>query len=147
MRAGSNDENGIHKALLIAESISNAQCRTIKFETSAHFSYHPEMESDIAINVGKKALLSFLYDEDRPMFALDTWHRRKDSARVAQQMTTHEYTFNILALGEATSREIPRRGEEKLYGTPVYIISKGNIALRDYDTDGSTVLFDVPRIS
>lgn len=141
------DTKGIHKALVVAGSISNAQQRTMKFETSGTFSYHPEMQSDIVINVGKKALLSFLYNEDRPTLALDTWRGRNDTARLSQQMTTHEYTFNVLALDEATDKEIQRRGAEKLYGTPVYVISKGSIALRDYDPDGSVVLFDIPRIS
>jgi hypothetical protein len=119
----------------------------MKFETSGTFSYHPEMKSDIAINVGKKALLSFLYDEERPMLALDTWRGRNDTAKYTQQMTSHEYTFNLLAIDEATDREIQRHGAEKLYGTPVYIVGKGSIALRDYDPDGSAVMFDIPRIS
>jgi hypothetical protein len=140
-------EKGIHRALVIAGSISNVQQRTMKFETSGTFSYHPEMRSDITINIGKKALLSFLYFEDRPTLALDTWRGRNDTARLSQQMTTHEYTFNVLAIDEATDKEIQFRGAEKLYGTPVYVIGKGNLALRDYDPDGSVVMFDIPKIS
>lgn len=136
-----------HRALVIAGSISNAQQRTMKFETSGDFSYHPEMTSDFMISVGKKALLSFIYDEDRPMLALDTWRGRDDDAKYAQQMTAHQYTFNVLALDDATDKEIQRRGAEKLYGTPVYIVSNGGIALREYDPDGSIVLFDIPRSS
>jgi hypothetical protein len=104
------------------------------------------MESDIVLNVGSRAFLSFVFDEiDRPMLALDTWLGKVDDARYAQQMTSHLYTFNVLALDEATDREIRRRGPEKIYGLPTYIISKGSIALRDFDPDGSTVLFDIPR--
>lgn len=140
-------EPGVHNALVIAGSISNPQRRTMKFETDSYFSGHPEMASDFIVNVGSKALLSFIYDEDRPMLALDTWRGRDDSAKYATQLSTHHYNFNVLALDEATDKEIQRRGSEKLYGTPVYIIRKGSIALRQYDPDGSTVLFDIPRIS
>jgi hypothetical protein len=135
------------KALVIAGSISNAQQRTMKFETSGYFSYHPEMLTNLTVNLGKKALLSFLYNEDRPIMALDTWHGNNDTARYAQQMTGHHYTFNVLAIDEATDKEIQWRGDEKLYGTPVYIIGRANISLREFDPDGSTVLFDIPRIN
>lgn len=136
-----------HSALVIAGSLSNAQRRTIGFETSRAFSYHPENACDIDINIGSKALLSFLYDEDRPMLALDIWKGRKDTARSKIQMTTHEYNFNVLAIDEKTDKEIESRGVEKLYGVPIYIIKKGMIALREYDPDGSEVLFEIPRIS
>lgn len=137
----------IHRALVVAGSISNSQRRTMKFETSGNFSQRPEMESDIVINIGRKALLSFLYDEDRPMLALDMWKGRDDDAKFAQQMSSHRYTVKVLALDEPTDKEIQRRGAEKLYGTPVYIVRDGGISLRGYDPDGSTVLFDIPRIS
>ncbi len=79
------------------------------------------------------------------MLALDMWLGRSDSAKYAQQMTNHQYTINVLALDEATDEEIWRRGTDKLYGVPTYIISKGELVLRDYDPDGSRVLFDIPR--
>lgn len=119
----------------------------MKFETSGTFSRHPENVCDISINIGKKALLSFLYDEDRPILALDTWHGRDDVAKYALQMTSHHYNFNVLAIDAATDREIRWRGDEKLYGIPAYIIQQGSLALREYDPDGSEVLFDIPRIN
>lgn len=146
-RYGRQNELGIHNALVIAGSISNSQRRTLGFEASGGFSVHPEMGSDLIVNVGSNALLAFIYDEDRPILALDTWLGRWDTARYAQQMTSHQYNFNVLALDTATDEEIQRRGAEKLYGTPVYIIGAGSIALREYDPDGSTVLSDIPRIS
>ncbi len=136
---------GIHKALIVAGSISTAQQRTMKFETDGYNGSRPEMECDIILNVGKKALLSFIYEEERPMLALDMWLGRSDSAKYAQQMTNHQYSINVLALDEATDEEIWRRGTDKLYGIPTYIISKGELVLRDYDPDGSRVLFDIPR--
>ena len=137
----------IHRALVIAGSISNAQRRTMRFETSGTFSHHPENACDIDINIGKKALLSFLYDEERPMLALDTWLGRRDDAKYATQMTSHQYTFNVLAIDESTDKEIRWRGDEKLFGLPVYLIQNGTISLREFDPDGSRVLFDIPRIS
>ena len=141
------EERGDHRALVIAGSLSNAQQRTLGFETSGTFSYHPENACDIVLSIGKKALLSFLYDEDRPILALDRWRGRDDAARCAAQMTTHHYTFNVLAIDESTDREIQRRGDEKLYGTPVYVVQNGMIHLREFDPDGSEVRFDIPRIS
>jgi hypothetical protein len=138
---------GVHKALVIAGSLSNAQRRTLKFESSGTFSGHPENECDITVNIGKKALLAFLYSEDRPMLTLDTWRGKSDVASCAEQMTPHHYTFNVLAIDEPTDKEIQRRGDEKLYGIPTYIIQHGTMYLREFDPDGSEVKFDIPRIS
>ena len=140
-------EIGTHNALVIAGSLSNAQRRTLGFEVSDTFSYHPEHRCDIDINIGSKALLSFLYHEDRPMLALDAWRGRDDTAKLHTQMTSHEYYFNVLAIDDKSDKEIQRRGIEKLYGIPMYIVRKGSIALREYDPDGSEVIFDIPRIS
>jgi hypothetical protein len=140
-------KNGVHRALVVGGSLSNAQQRTLGFETSFDFGSRSENACDISINIGKKALLSFLYDEDRPMLALDTWLGRDDSARVATQMTTHHYDFNVLAIDAATDKEIQRRGNEKLYGLPLYIIENGSLSLREYDPDGSVVLFDIARVN
>ena len=137
----------IHNALVIAGSVTNGQRRTMKFEASGTFSSHPENQCDIVINIGKNALLSFLYDEDRPMLALDSWQGSADTGKYAPQMTNHHYSFNVLAIDESTDKEIRHRGDEKLYGIPVYIIQNGMINLREFDPDKSEVLFDIPRIS
>lgn len=140
------DKLVVHRALVIAGSFSNAQRRTMKFETDGYFSLHPENKCDLSVPIGKKALLSFLYEEDRPMLALDTWRGTSDVARCAVQMTRHHYNFNVLALDESTDAEIQRRGAEKLFGIPTYIISNGSIALREFDPDGSVVLTDIRRM-
>lgn len=138
---------GVHRALVIAGSLSNAQRRTLKFEASGTFSNHPENECDITVNIGKMALLTLLYGENRPMLALDTWRGRSDVASCAEQMTSHHYTFNVLAIDEPTDKEIQRRGDEKLYGIPTYIVQHGSMYLREFDPDGSDVKFDIPRIA
>lgn len=137
----------IHQALVVAGSLSNAQRRTMKFEIEGpHFSLHPENACDIIVNIGAKAFLSFLYDEDRPILALDAWRGTSDTARYAQQMTNHHYIFNALAIDDTVDKEIQRRDPEKIYGIPVYIVSAGSIALREYDPDGSVVLSGIRRL-
>jgi hypothetical protein len=138
---------GVHNALVIAGSLSNAQRRTLRFETSKTFGSRRENKCDLIVNIGSKALLSFLYEEDRPMLGLDTWLGRSDSAICSEQMTPHLYYFNVLAIDEPTTLEIQRRGNEKLYGLPLYVIQKGLICLREVDPDGSTVNLDIVRIS
>jgi hypothetical protein len=137
---------GIHRALVIAGSVSNAQRRTFGFEMTGVFSAHPENECDLTINIGRKALLSFLYDEDRPSLALDTWLGRADEAKYAQQMTSHQYTFNVLAVDDATRLEIQQRGDYKLFGIPLYVIERGSLNLVEFDPDGSQILIDIPRM-
>lgn len=141
-----NDEGlGIHDALVIAGSISNAQRRTMHFETSGTFSLRPENRCDITIGMGSKALLAFLYDKDRPMLALDTWRGRADTAKYLPHFTAHHFNFNILAIDESTDEKIRRHGDEKLYGIPIYVIQQGTLYLREHDPDGSEVRLDIPR--
>lgn len=139
------DQLAVHKALVIAGSISTAQRRTMKFEVDGLFGFHPENACDLIVNVGSKALLSFL-DEDRPVLALDTWHGITDSAKCSEQLTRHHYIFNVIAVDESTDREIQQRMPEKIYGIPTYIISRGSIALREYDPDGTEVISDIRRL-
>jgi hypothetical protein len=142
-----DNELGVHKAMVIAGSLSNAQRRTLGFETSKTFGSRRENQCDLVVNIGSKALLSFLYEEDRPMLGLDTWRGRSDNAICGEQMTSHMYNFSVLAIDEPTALEVQHRGDEKLYGLPLYIIQKGLICLREPDPDGSMVMLDIERIS
>lgn len=81
------------------------------------------------------------------MLGLDTWLGRSDSALCGEQLTSHMYTFNVLAIDEPTFLEVQRRGDDKLYGLPLYIIQKGLICLREPDPDGSMEMLDIERIS
>lgn len=139
------NKSPIHRALVVAGSISNAQQRTIGFETTKTFSTHPENACDISINIGAKALLAFL-GRDRPALALDEWRGKAENPYI-QQMSSHHYLFNVLALDDKTETAIQRQGTiEKLYGIPVYLIHDGLLELREYDPDGSVVMTQIERM-
>lgn len=113
------------------------------------FRRQPSLNVDFVVNIGSRALLAFLFEENRPhTLGIDTWRGNDDTARHAHAMTRHHYNFTVLAIDRATIEKIGRQDPDgqKLYGIPIYVLDPGGIQYREVDPDGSEVFSDVRRM-